>query len=156
VHEATALQEAAASIMRHDEDWLGLTVPLRNLALLATCQGDYQRALAHCREALVILRPLDEHWMVAYTLEIVATAMCESGHFTDAAQLMGAAERLRRTAGTAWPKNRQSDYERILQRLRASISEDQFSRSWAAGRALSREEAIAAAMPADGVAAMTP
>jgi len=62
---------------------------------------------------------------------------------------LGAAERLRRTAGTPWPKNRQSDYARILQKLQASLSEEQFSRSWAIGRAFSREEAIAAAMVGD-------
>jgi hypothetical protein len=61
------------------------------------------------------------------------------------------AERLRRTAGTAWPKNRQTDYERILQTLRSSLSEQEFSRSWASGRAFSREEAIAAAMVPDSI-----
>jgi len=147
--EAAALQEEAAAIMRYNEDLLGLTVPLRNLALLASYQGEYERALSYCREALALLRLLDEHWMVAYTLEIVATAVSLGGHYTKAAQLLGAAERLRRTAGTAWPKNRRTDYERILQTLRSSLSEDEFSRSWATGRALSREEAIATAMLPD-------
>jgi non-specific serine/threonine protein kinase len=144
--EAATLQDEAASIMRENEDLLGLTVPLRNLALLAIYQGKSGQAHCYCRDALAILRPLDEHWMVAYTLEIVATAMCLSGHYLEAAQLLGAAERLRRTAGTAWPKNRQSDYDRIVQTLRTSLSGEDFRRAWASGRAFSREEAIAAAM----------
>ena len=144
--ESATLQEEAASIMRDNEDLFGLTVPLKNLALLATSQRQYERALAYCREALAILRPLNEHWMVAYTLEVVATAKCLNGHYTDATQLLGAAERLRRSAGTAWPKNRMSDYERMLQTLRTSLSEEEFSHAWETGRALSREEAIAAAM----------
>ena len=146
LNESATLQEEAASIMRYNEDLLGLTVPLKNLALLATCQLEYERALSYCREALTILRPLNEHWMVAYTLEVVATAKCLSGHYTIATQFLGAAESLRRRAGTAWPKNRISDYEEMLRTLRTNLAEEEFLRCWDAGRALSREEAIAAAM----------
>jgi hypothetical protein len=138
--------------MRYNEDLLGLTVPLRNLALVATYKGQYERANSYCREALAMLRPFEEQSMVAYTLEIAATARCLAGHYADAAQLLGAAERLRKTAGTPWPKNRRSDYDRILQMLRASLSDEKFSRSWATGRAFSREQAIAAAMLPEGVA----
>lgn len=151
LNESATLQEEAASIMRYNEDLLGLTVPLQNLALLAIYQLQYDRALSYCREALAILRSLNEHWMVAYTLEVVATAKCLNGRYTDAAQLLGAAERLRSSAGTAWPKNRIGDYEGILHTLRTSLSEEEFSRSWEAGRALSREEAIAAAMGSEGL-----
>ena len=69
-----ALQQEAASIMHHNDDVLGLTVPLVNLALLATRQGREDRAHTYCHEALAMLRPLDEHLMVAHILEIVATA----------------------------------------------------------------------------------
>jgi tetratricopeptide (TPR) repeat protein len=144
--ESTTLQEEAASIMRYNEDLHGLTVPLGNLALLAAYQGRHERALSYCREALTILRPLNEYWLVAYTLEVVATAKCLSGRYTDAAQLLGAAERLRISAGIAWPKNRISDYEKVLHTLRTGLSDEEFSRWWEAGRALSRDEAIAAAM----------
>jgi len=147
--EAAALQEESAAIMRYNDDVFGLTVPLRNLALLATYQRQYDRALAYCREALEILCSIDDHHMVSYTLEVIATARCLNGDYADAARLLGAAERQRRSAGLAWPKNRRNDYDRMLDTLRSHLSAADFNTSWASGRALSREDAIAAAMVSD-------
>ena len=144
--ESAALLDEAASIMRHDEDRLGLTVPLKYLALLATNQRQYERALIYCREALAILRPLNEHWMVAYILEVVATAKCLSGECADATQLLSAAERLRGRTGRAWAKDRANDHERTLHTLRTRFSEAEFDGLWEAGRALSCDEAIGVAM----------
>ena len=148
LEEAATLQEEAASIMRYNDDLFGLTVPLRSLALLATYQCQYQRALSYCREALTILRPLKETgW--SPTAGDRRHREVFNGNCAEATQLLGAAERLRRRAGRASPKDRVGDHASMLQTLRTNLSDEDFSRLWEAEHAaLSDEEAIAAAMEA--------
>ena len=141
--ESTVLLEEAASIMRYNGDLVGVTVPLKYLALLATVQQQYGRALSYCREALSILRPINEHWMISFILEVVATVKCSSGRSSEAIQLLGAADRLRGRDGRASDRTR--DHETMLKTLRASLSGEEFDRLWEVGRAMSHEEAIATA-----------
>jgi predicted ATPase len=144
--DAAALQEEAAAIMQSTHDLFGLTMPLRNLALVYAYQSQYDRAEAYCREALVILRGMNERWMVAFTVEILGSIWCLRKRYTAAAQLLGAAERLRETVGTQSPKLRRTDYDRLLLTLRSALTEDEFQTWWASGRTLTRDDAIATAL----------
>jgi non-specific serine/threonine protein kinase len=143
--EAISFHEDSADIMRSINDAWGLAIPLRNLALLAASSGQYDRAEACCREALLALRRLEDRWFVALTLEVAATISCSRGLYVEAARLLGAAEKLRETIGAPLAKSRRANYEAVVRRLQTALTDASLRASWTAGRALSRDEAIALA-----------
>jgi hypothetical protein len=68
-----------------------------------------------------------------------------------AARLWGGAERLRQVLGRRTAPAARATYERAMAVARAQIGEDAFAAAWAAGRAMSIEQASAYALeePAD-------
>lgn len=144
--EATSFYEDSADIMRSIQDSWGLTIPLRNLALLAARGGQYDRAGAWCREALIALRPLEDRWFVALTLEVAASISCSRGVPVEAARLLGAAEKLRETIGAPLARTRRARYDAVVTQLQTVLTDAALRTSWIAGRALSRDEAIALAI----------
>jgi len=66
-----------------------------------------------------------------------------------AAQIFGAAEALRTVHGLViWPERR-ADYDHAVAGARTQLDDDAFDAAWAAGRAMSLEQAIAEMPRAD-------
>jgi len=63
-----------------------------------------------------------------------------------AARLYGASAAVRECLGAHLPPLVRPGYERAISALRRTLGEQTFVETWAAGRALSREEAIAEAL----------
>ncbi|MGH2345821.1 MAG: hypothetical protein ACRDG4_11385, partial [Chloroflexota bacterium] len=63
-----------------------------------------------------------------------------------AACLLGAAERLRETLGIVLAGSESAEHEDTIRAVRAALGEEAFSAAWAAGDALSTEQAAAAAL----------
>ena len=69
--------------------------------------------------------------------------------FERAALLYGAAANLRVAIGAPIPPVDRTAHEHTAAALRAALGEDMFAASWAAGQALSLEQAIVAALAHD-------
>ena len=102
--------------------------------------------MAYYRESLADWLELKDRWNAAPTLEGVAVLAAESGRCEAAARLLGASAAMRDAAGAPVPANDRADYDRLLDRVRAALPGAAFAAIWAAGRALSLEEAIAEAL----------
>jgi hypothetical protein len=63
---------------------------------------------------------------------------------------MGAAEGLLDAIGASWPPNYVAGRERAMAAIRTALGEEAFTVAWAAGRALSLEEAVSYALEEPG------
>jgi predicted ATPase/class 3 adenylate cyclase len=102
-------------------------------------------AFQHC---LPLLRRAAARPRLARALEGIAGVRLIMGQPTHAVRLWAAAEALRERLGApVWPVDR-VDYERRVSAARAALAPDAFDAAWAAGRAMTVEQAIAYALDA--------
>jgi hypothetical protein len=83
---------------------------------------------------------------IAHCLEGWASVAGGAGRPEQAARLFGAAEALRDLTNTPRPPADVADYDRTLAALRAALGEEAFAAAWAAGQAMSLDEAVALAL----------
>src|SRR5262249_10244596 len=109
-------------------------------------QGDLARATALHREALTLLRESGEKGNVAEGLEGLAGIAWAQGQPERAARLYGAAEALREAIRAPLPPADHAEHERLVAAVRTGLDAATFEAAWAAGRAQSVADAIAAAL----------
>jgi DNA-binding CsgD family transcriptional regulator len=146
---ATARYEDALTLLR-GQDLTG-TVPslLHNLGYLALRRDDTRRSLRLFRESLAMFRDQGDLRGVADCLDGLAGVQVAMKQPERAAQLLGAAEALRGSAGgSIWPAN-VVDRERILTQVRGSLEQSKLASAWADGRLLRPEQAVAEALAED-------
>jgi predicted ATPase/DNA-binding SARP family transcriptional activator len=118
---------------------------LFNLGLLARTEGDFATAGARHEECLALGREVGDEWIIGTALEGLADVAVAQGQAARAARLFAVAERLRETAGVRW-EGHQSDYRCSVAATRAQLDEEALAAAWAAGRAMSLDEAVAYAL----------
>lgn len=142
---ATVLPEALAHF-RAEGDRTGAAICLSNLAWLAQKRGEVARAEALQREALALARELGDTRRCAEALEeLVATAGL-AGQGARTAHLLGVATAARKTLGAPQPPSERTDKEETMAAARAALGEEAWAAAFAAGHALSLEEAVADAL----------
>jgi len=143
VQESAALYKEMGH--RHDTGW-----SLSKLARVVAAQGDYAAARALYEESLAITREVSNKLHIASGLEGLAAVVAAQGYLPTrqgtqwAAQLWGAAESLRKAIGVPIPPIDLADYERSLSAARTHLDEQAFADSWAEGRTMTPEQALAA------------
>jgi hypothetical protein len=103
---------------------------------LADQTGDYQRALDHQSDAVATAAALGMPRSFAYALEGCAGALAISPYpeqFELGAELLGAADRLRRGSGGAMPPAERFDVDRAESRLRTAIGDAAFDAAFRLG-----------------------
>lgn len=123
-----------------------IATSLYSLAEVALCQGDYLEATAHLAESLVLYQELGSRIDITNTLEQFAWAAASQAQLERAARLWGAAQARRDVIGSDIPPSERIDYERAVNAVRRQIGEEVFAAAWAAGRAMTTEQAIAEAL----------
>jgi tetratricopeptide (TPR) repeat protein len=142
---ATLLAESLA-LNRELGDKNGIAATLIGLGTVAYRQGDYGRTEELLQEALLISRDVGARDLVAEGLEILTWLAEAHGQAQWAGRLGGAAEALREALGTPLPSGDGALHDRVVHALRQELGEEGFSASWAAGRALPLEAALAEAL----------
>ena len=140
--------EALALNRRVGHRW-GVAMVLLNLGFVEERAGDRERAGALARESLRLNRELGNKWGICrglHLLAAVAVASAQPGAGHRAARLLGAAEALRLATGTTWQPHDRDEFDRWVGAARAVLDADTFAGAWAAGQALSPEEAVAIAL----------
>ncbi len=121
---------------------------LTNLGQLAWDRGDAAAATDLHRRSIVIWREHRSTWGLAHALLDLAVIAGSSGEVERAVRLFGAAEALLEAIGaraTAAHLPAYDAYEAAVARLRTALGEAAFEAVWAAGGALSVEDAVAEA-----------
>ncbi len=157
VQESVALYKEMGH--RHDTGW-SLSILARVVAAqgshdksgyLPPRQGSYYvTARALYEESLAITKEVSNKLHIASGLEGLAAVVAAQGYLPTeqgtqwAAQLWGAAESLREAIGVPIPPIERADYERSVATARTQLAEQDFVGSWAEGRTMTPEQALAA------------
>jgi len=147
----TYLEESLEHFRELGDKW-GIALALNNLGSTAVLEGDYEQAAALHRSSLALRRGLKDKWGVAEGLEGLAKVSAARGDPRRAAELFGAAEALRDQFGFPLPPDEHADYDRVVGSVRATLGEAGFETAWAAGSALSPEQALDEALVPDAPA----
>ena len=147
-HEAHALAQAIGSGRE-------LVETLYGLGRVALREGAVERAVTLLSESLMLARDQGMRLFVAERLEACGAAAIALGQASHAARLFGSAEALREAIGAPLPPVERADYERDVAAARSQLDEAAFATAWAAGQALTLEQAIAYALEGPDAAIAT-
>jgi predicted ATPase/DNA-binding XRE family transcriptional regulator len=143
--DARAFAEEHVQLARRMGDLRSTGHALDDLAMVALLREDSGRAVSLYRESIALCTEVGQVELVAYGL--MGLAVVAAGERPRrAVRLFGAAEMLREAGGVAiWPARR-TLYDHALATAREGLGETTFQTEWAAGRTLSRWQAIAEAL----------
>jgi predicted ATPase/class 3 adenylate cyclase len=145
---AVALLEESLSLFGEVGDRRSAALAALNLADALRDRGDLTHAAVHYREALVEFAAMEDRALVAAGLMGLGSVMVRQGEFQLAATLLGAASALTSDEG---PDSSAASPELAtlaadLDAIRDALGEDAFTAAWDAGRALSLEAVVQAAL----------
>ena len=120
----------------------GITRTRRFQGKAALQQRDWARAHAAFQESLRLQQGVGRQWEIAACLIGLAAVADGQNQAERAAQLSGAAEALREQMGAPVSPVDRSWYDAAITHARAAIGDAGFAAAWAAGRAMSLEQAI--------------
>jgi tetratricopeptide (TPR) repeat protein len=108
--------------------------------------GQLEEAARWLRQGLALSRRLNAWDGMAWCLAGLGSVAALDEEPEHAARLWGAAESLRQTIGCRPAPAARATYERAIASARAQLGEEAFAAAWAAGRAMTLEQAIAYAL----------
>jgi tetratricopeptide (TPR) repeat protein len=150
-HErATELQSEALERFRLAGDALGIAYALRRLGLTRHHLGDREQAAALYRESLTLHRAMADPWETASLLSQLAALVGEYEHAEQVACLLGAAQGLYQSSGTAPQPHVREALDAVETQARTRLGAEAYGAIWEVGRRLSLSQAIEA-----GLATMT-
>jgi tetratricopeptide (TPR) repeat protein len=112
------------------------------LGHLAHQQGNYALAKTRYREALALYRAFGSPTYRAGCLEGLAATLCAEGRYEPATRLYAAEAVLREQAQTPLPPAEREAFEQTVASAQTALDEPTFGAEWAAGTALTQNEAI--------------
>ncbi len=118
---------------------------LGNLGMVALFEGDIATARRRFGESLPIIVKLGSRSGIAATLEGLAELAVREGQPERSAHLLGACEALRETINVHVSLADQAEHDQAVAALRDALGEQALAALWAAGRALTQEQAVALA-----------
>jgi predicted ATPase/DNA-binding XRE family transcriptional regulator/Tfp pilus assembly protein PilF len=144
--QAIELFEEALPLTRELADKWSTGLALNGIGMVWRRRQNYRQALIAHRESLALYTEVDDKVGIAACLEQIASALHGQTAMVQAAQLLGRAAAIRETIGSHIPPAEQPAYDELVEGLRAHLGDDGLTSSWAYGRTISLEEAIAIAM----------
>jgi predicted ATPase/class 3 adenylate cyclase len=117
-----------------------------DLAHLERNVGNYARALELYRETITAFRDVGQRGAVAHQLECFAFIAIAQNEFDRAVRLFGAAEAWREQGGTAMTPDELAGYQKQVAVAAEYMESLRFTKTWAEGRALTLDEALACAL----------
>jgi len=142
---AAYYEESLAGFRALGHTW-GIAEALHALGYVLQAQSDNVRAAVCFSESLTRYWTMGHKEGTSLCLTGFAGLASEIGQPVRAARLFGAAEALREIIGLSQQSDERATYDRTVAALRAQLDAAAFAAAWAAGRALSVEQAIADAL----------
>jgi DNA-binding CsgD family transcriptional regulator len=166
LEQAATRYEESLALARSSGDRHYESIVLHNLAYVARARRDAGHAAGLFRESLTLSHALGNQDLVASCLAGLASVATEQGDYRCAARLFAAADAFHRAIGAPEDAADELELQRSLEVLRNALGEDAMRDEWAAGSALSLEDAIDEALasprssqpsePAPSLAALSP
>jgi hypothetical protein len=114
---------------------------------VARSQGNYDESEQLFHDTLLVSSELKDQWVMPRALGGLAGAAVLAANYERAARLFGATAAMREVSGTGEAaRSFRGAYERDEAEARATLGEEAFAVAWAAGRAMSLEQAVAFAL----------
>jgi tetratricopeptide (TPR) repeat protein len=135
----------ALAIWRALSDEVGIEWALSQLALVALEGGRYAEARPPLVEGLTLCDAIGEKWGICVALEGFGWLAAAADQLERALQLAGAAAALSEAWGIVGGPGRQGALARWLPSAREALGAEA-GRAWAAGRAMTKEQAVAFAL----------
>jgi DNA-binding CsgD family transcriptional regulator len=135
------LGEAIEGFQEVGDSW-GVAICQGVLGNVATDRGDIGQAAGFLRESLMTLLTLNDLWGVATVLPASARMLGEQGQWERAVRISGAIARMHETMGAPLKVPFRQRYEQTLAESRVRLGEERYTAAWAAGRALTPEQAV--------------
>ena len=124
-----------------------IAMVLHNLAPVVARLGDRRQSAELFTESLEISRGLRHmHGVALCLLGIAGVIEGDRPAVIDAARILSAAETLRASIGVQWQPVDRAEFERSRVAVQARLDDETFASAWEAGKALTREGAVDAAM----------
>jgi tetratricopeptide (TPR) repeat protein len=142
---AMLFEEAFALARKHGEK-PGMAVSLYGLGLVAHAQHDYAQARVRLLESLLLRREIGDRNGIANCLEGLGAVAVAHRQPEQAIRLCASAEGLRQAVGTRLNLVQRPVYEQTLDAARAQLADEIATAAWAAGRAMTLDQAIAYAL----------
>ena len=144
---AACYAESLALFQKLGNAW-GIAAVQLSLGDQAQAQGNAPQAVAYFAESLVRYHEIGHREGISLCLVGLAGAAGGMGQLVRAARLFGAAEGLRVSIGIGeiGPPTERLAYEARVASARAQLDQTAFAAAWAAGQALTLEQAIAEAL----------
>jgi DNA-binding NarL/FixJ family response regulator len=146
--QAVALLTEALAGFRAVGNPLGMANAADMLGIAWYSVGDRTRAVALYRESLTLHRDLADPWETAHTLVHVALLAAEGRDATRAARLLGAADSLFATSGTARIRYLSDIENRVEAAARSWLEPEGYTSAWESGRELPFALAVAEGLTA--------
>ena len=146
---AVVLSEEALTAIRDTGDLRTACLMLHTQGRAECALGKLDAAETHWTEGLTISRDLGDRAGMADGLDGFAHLAMARESPGRAAQIWGAAERLREEIGVVLPSYDRVNYENALSATRAALGDDAFERAWREGRAMLLEDAVQYALSGD-------
>ncbi len=144
---AKTYYEECLAIRRQLGNIYGVACSLLNIGTLAHSLGNHSEAWGEFRECLADFNELEDPLGIAYSLE--GLAWPREPLF--AAQLLGAAERIRGEIGSPHPASEQREMQKRVAQVRAQLQDDSaFDQAWSEGRAMTTQQAVDLALRFEG------
>jgi predicted ATPase len=155
LQEAEAYVAASVARNRQAGELAFLACNLSVWAAIRRRQGDLPQSFQFLREALTVLRDIGERaWpvygVVEWPLLAMVGTLAAAGRGEQAARLLGAAEALLETLGFPLSDFDRADIEATVPPARVALGEGAWAAAFAAGQALTLEEAINEALETSG------
>jgi len=145
---AAMLLETSLALFQELGDAAAIARALHGLGMIARRQGDLDRSREMLGEALRVAWEKGARLEIARCLESLAGLACAGNLPERATRLFSAVETLRQAMGIYLPRDIHDGCDRDLAAARAQLDEKRFAAAWAAGQALTVEQAVAYALEA--------
>lgn len=145
---ARVLHEESMALSREIGDKRGIATSLTNLGHVNLIQRDFTSARTQYSESLKLLSEARNQQDIVHCLVGWANFAEATGQAERAAKLCGFVEALLQATGRALFPEREM-YEKTITTLRSQLDEATSAAAWAAGKAMSTEQAIAFALQED-------
>lgn len=139
------LEEVLPLAREHHVTWI-LPSILVGLATIALDRGDHALAIARFHESLSLAQTRGNASNLTDCIEGLACVAAALSQTEQAIRLFGAADTLRVAFGMPLNPAERAQYEPVVQKLQDAAGAEAFAAAWAAGRSLSQQEGITAAL----------
>ena len=140
--EARKLLEESLAYSRETGDKAGLAEALSLLGELSQIARDVTTARAYWSQSLAIEKEAGDKSSMAALLEAFAGLARSDTQFYEAAQMLGAADTIRREISNPVRPSQRSHHAQTVATVRAALGIERFQQAWAEGQALTLEQAL--------------